>query len=185
MKFPVFSLLAGNLAFSETSSQLTPPSSGESANFRFLYDRSEPRQSRFRRGDAPVVSSSLRQYIGDPALERDNRAPARHRSAPHRHQAKVSSATSSGLSSSPGLCCGKRIGESAPLRFKSGMKRRDAAPRPATTASSCGSSFADDRCVGPPNLIAAKITDWSIPKVPCREQPRHRQEPAGPGRRFR
>jgi hypothetical protein len=31
MKFPVFSLLAGNLAFSETSSQLTPPSSGESA----------------------------------------------------------------------------------------------------------------------------------------------------------
>jgi hypothetical protein len=50
------------------------------------------------------------------------------------------------------------------------MKRRDAAPRPATTASSCGSSFADDRCVGPPNLIAAKITDWSIPKVPCREQ---------------
>ena len=30
MKFPVFSLLAGNLAFSETSSQLTPPSSGES-----------------------------------------------------------------------------------------------------------------------------------------------------------
>jgi NAD(P)-dependent dehydrogenase (short-subunit alcohol dehydrogenase family) len=28
MKFPVFSLLAGNLAFSETSSQLTPPSSG-------------------------------------------------------------------------------------------------------------------------------------------------------------
>src|SRR5580700_8169488 len=35
MKFPVFSLLAGNLAFSETSSQLTPPSSKESANFRF------------------------------------------------------------------------------------------------------------------------------------------------------
>src|SRR5467141_1215476 len=31
MKFPVFSLLAGNLAFSETSSQLTPPSRGESA----------------------------------------------------------------------------------------------------------------------------------------------------------
>src|SRR5580704_10601062 len=30
MKFPVNSLLAGNLAFSETSSQLTPPSSGES-----------------------------------------------------------------------------------------------------------------------------------------------------------
>ena len=30
MKFPVFSLLAGNLAFSETSSQLTPPSSKES-----------------------------------------------------------------------------------------------------------------------------------------------------------
>ena len=30
MKFPVFSLLAGNLAFSETSSQLTLPSSGES-----------------------------------------------------------------------------------------------------------------------------------------------------------
>jgi hypothetical protein len=30
MKFPVFTLLAGNLAFSETSSQLTPPSSGES-----------------------------------------------------------------------------------------------------------------------------------------------------------
>ncbi len=30
MKFPVFSLLAGNLAFSETSSQLTPPSSEES-----------------------------------------------------------------------------------------------------------------------------------------------------------
>ena len=36
MKFPVFSLLAGNLAFSETSSQLTPPSSGESiANLTF------------------------------------------------------------------------------------------------------------------------------------------------------
>lgn len=31
MKFPVNSLLAGNLAFSETSSQLTPPSSGESS----------------------------------------------------------------------------------------------------------------------------------------------------------
>ena len=30
MKFPVNSLLAGNLAFSETSSQLTLPSSGES-----------------------------------------------------------------------------------------------------------------------------------------------------------
>src|SRR5580704_14826966 len=30
MKFPVNSLLAGNLAFPETSSQLTPPSSGES-----------------------------------------------------------------------------------------------------------------------------------------------------------
>src|ERR1700674_5816428 len=30
MKFPVFSLLAGNLAFSETSSQLDSPSSGES-----------------------------------------------------------------------------------------------------------------------------------------------------------
>ena len=36
MKFPVYSQLAGNLAFSETSSQLTPPSSGESANLRFL-----------------------------------------------------------------------------------------------------------------------------------------------------
>jgi hypothetical protein len=35
MKFPVFCLLAGNLAISETSSQLTPPSSGESANYRF------------------------------------------------------------------------------------------------------------------------------------------------------
>ena len=36
MKFPVFSLLAGNLAFSETSSQLTPPSSAESgANLTF------------------------------------------------------------------------------------------------------------------------------------------------------
>jgi hypothetical protein len=38
MKFPVFSLLAGNLAFSETSSQLTPPSSGESiANLTAAY----------------------------------------------------------------------------------------------------------------------------------------------------
>ena len=36
MKFPVFSLLAGNLAFSETSSQLTPPSSGESVIQRQL-----------------------------------------------------------------------------------------------------------------------------------------------------
>jgi hypothetical protein len=36
MKFPVFCLLAGNLAISETSSQLTPPSTGESANFWFL-----------------------------------------------------------------------------------------------------------------------------------------------------
>src|ERR1700730_7378986 len=36
MKFPVFSLLAGNLAFSETSSQLTPPSSGESVSRRTL-----------------------------------------------------------------------------------------------------------------------------------------------------
>jgi len=36
MKFPVNSLLAGNLAFSETSSQLTPPSSEESgANLTF------------------------------------------------------------------------------------------------------------------------------------------------------
>src|SRR6266849_10296681 len=32
MKFPVFSLLAGNLAFSETSSQLTPPSPQRSAH---------------------------------------------------------------------------------------------------------------------------------------------------------
>jgi hypothetical protein len=96
--------------FRGTEGSNPSPSSAESANFRFLYDRSELRQSRFRRGDAPVVSSSLRQYIGDPALERGNRAPARHRSAPHRHQAKVSatsSATSSGLSSSPGLCCAR------------------------------------------------------------------------------
>jgi hypothetical protein len=35
MKFPVFSLLAGNLA-SETSSLLTAPSREESANHRFL-----------------------------------------------------------------------------------------------------------------------------------------------------
>ena len=36
MKFPVFSLLAGNLAFSETSSQLTLPSTRESdANLSF------------------------------------------------------------------------------------------------------------------------------------------------------
>ena len=48
------------------------------SNFRFLYDRSELRQSRFRRGDAPVVSSSPRQYAGDPALERGNRAPGRN-----------------------------------------------------------------------------------------------------------
>src|SRR5712671_2535308 len=39
MKFPVFSLLAGNLAFSETSSQWTAPSSGESANPRSLSRR--------------------------------------------------------------------------------------------------------------------------------------------------
>src|SRR5580692_3969515 len=40
MKFPVNSLLAGNLAFSETSSQLTPPSCGESvANFRRVLSR--------------------------------------------------------------------------------------------------------------------------------------------------
>ena len=32
MKFPVNSLLAGNLAFSETSSQLTPPSSRQSVS---------------------------------------------------------------------------------------------------------------------------------------------------------
>src|SRR6266478_2369574 len=38
MKFPVFSLLAGNLA-SETSSLLTAPSSAESANHRFLSSR--------------------------------------------------------------------------------------------------------------------------------------------------
>jgi hypothetical protein len=69
--------------------------------------------------------------------------------------------------------------------LQSVTKRWDAAPRPATTASSCASSFADDRCIGPPNLIAAKITDWSIPNALCREQPRHRQELAGPGRRFR
>ena len=44
MKFPVNSLLAGNLAFSETSSQLTPPSSGESgANLT-------PRLQRLRAG---------------------------------------------------------------------------------------------------------------------------------------
>ena len=30
MKFPVFNQLAGNFGISETSSQLTPPSSGES-----------------------------------------------------------------------------------------------------------------------------------------------------------
>src|SRR3981189_1585075 len=39
MKFPVFSLLAGNLAFSETSSQLTPPSTNESAANRSLHQR--------------------------------------------------------------------------------------------------------------------------------------------------
>jgi hypothetical protein len=41
MKFPVFSLLAGNLAFSETSSQLTPPSSGESVSLPELLSRVE------------------------------------------------------------------------------------------------------------------------------------------------
>src|SRR5580704_15539047 len=43
MKFPVFSLLAGNLAFSETSSQLTPPSSGESATNRPSGERHQVR----------------------------------------------------------------------------------------------------------------------------------------------
>ena len=43
MKFPVFSLLAGNLAFSETSSQLTPPSSAESrANLSLGERRRKP-----------------------------------------------------------------------------------------------------------------------------------------------
>src|SRR5580704_5388553 len=59
MKFPVNSLLAGNLAFSETSSQLTPPSSGESrANLSFFdygawhSSASWPDRSRLSRGSS-------------------------------------------------------------------------------------------------------------------------------------
>ena len=74
MKFPVNSLLAGNLAFSETSSQLTPPSSGESLansplpgsasshDSRRLQPRWDPTFSehsyRFRRKLARVDSST-------------------------------------------------------------------------------------------------------------------------------
>ena len=57
MKFPVFSLLAGNLAFSETSSQLTPPSSGESGANRSLY-RLE--------GKPAALSSLLDSGYGNP-----------------------------------------------------------------------------------------------------------------------
>src|SRR5258708_5238553 len=55
MKFPVFSLLAGNLAFSETSSQLTPPSSEESgANFISI---SSITQLRFAVSGRPLYGS--------------------------------------------------------------------------------------------------------------------------------
>ena len=37
------------------------------------------------------------------------------------------------------------------------------------TASSCASSFADDQCIGAPNLITVTMTDQSIPKAPCWE----------------
>jgi hypothetical protein len=42
MKFPVFSLVTGNLAFSETGSLETAPSSGESADRWFDWPRFPP-----------------------------------------------------------------------------------------------------------------------------------------------
>src|ERR1700738_4335420 len=55
MKFPVFSLLAGNLAFSETSSQLTPPSSGEAAANLTSLIRSQSRSVVSLAGDRGLV----------------------------------------------------------------------------------------------------------------------------------
>ena len=55
MKFPVNSLLAGNLAFSETSSQLTPPSSRESVS------RPHP----LSKVQNPAFRAGVRGWLGD------------------------------------------------------------------------------------------------------------------------
>jgi len=70
MKFPVFSLLAGNLAFSETSSQLTPPSSGESrANLiprGPVSNASCPRPVQLP-NPAPLTRPYIKWFASDPA----------------------------------------------------------------------------------------------------------------------
>jgi len=55
MKFPVFSLLAGNLAFSETSSQLTPPSSRQSVSLPQPLSKVEN----------PAFRAGLGSWLGD------------------------------------------------------------------------------------------------------------------------
>jgi cell pole-organizing protein PopZ len=54
-KFPVFSQLAGNFAFQRTSSQLTPPSSGESATKRTVAEAAS--------SDEPLTGSDPRGAI--------------------------------------------------------------------------------------------------------------------------
>jgi hypothetical protein len=67
MKFPVFSVLAGNLAFSETSSQLTLPSSGEScANHGLRGDVRHGACSAAR--DDPQVETLSRRATLSPGL---------------------------------------------------------------------------------------------------------------------
>src|ERR1700674_103770 len=76
MKFPVFSLLAGNLAFSETSSQLTPPSSGESrAN---LQTTSTFALSSQYRSPAPAPRSAALEVLPRDADWREILAPDIH-----------------------------------------------------------------------------------------------------------
>src|SRR5712671_922024 len=61
--FPVFSLLAGNLAFSETSSQLTPPSTGESRANLTSSIRRQSRSVVSLAGDRGFESFSLHQRV--------------------------------------------------------------------------------------------------------------------------
>src|ERR1700730_414445 len=63
MKFPVFTLLAGNLAFSETSSQLTPP----------------PAASHQRTGPRPRIAVRRDQHLRVGACRRGNRRGVRWR----------------------------------------------------------------------------------------------------------
>src|ERR1700686_4979538 len=67
MKFPVFSLLAGNLAFSETSSRLTPPSTGESSANR---DRGTREPAVVEGATLPGLAFEGSRLFGTPSMLR-------------------------------------------------------------------------------------------------------------------